>query len=88
MFVLEAKLAPNEWQQVDRVYPEIPQIKSFFRFEDDAKDFKAKLKNVIKQTNGVKENKKPIRIRKVGNMISNPAKQRIDKGGFSPLPSG
>jgi len=65
MFVLEAKLAPNKWCQVDRVYPEIHQIKSFFRFEEDAKEFKAKLKNLLKKTSGMKESKKPIRIRKV-----------------------
>jgi len=66
MNVLEAKIAPNEWKRVDHIYKEVPDIKAYFRNENDAKLFKSKLKAYLKQY-GNKTNlkKRPIRLRKI-----------------------
>ena len=64
MYVLEAKLAPNEWLRVDQVYPEIEGLKSFFSDGDACKAAKAALKGFL-ISNKLKPQlkKRPIRIR-------------------------
>ncbi|MDJ0782844.1 MAG: hypothetical protein QNJ22_12795 [Desulfosarcinaceae bacterium] len=64
MFVLEAKLAPNEWLRVDQVYPEIEDLKSFYSDGEACKAAKAALKGFL-ISNKLKPQlkKRPIRIR-------------------------
>lgn len=66
MYVLEAKLAPNEWLRVDHVYPEIEDLKSFFSDGEICKAAKAALKGFL-ISNKIKPplKKRPIRIRVV-----------------------
>ena len=64
MYALEAKLAPNEWLRVDKVYPEIEGLKSFYSDADACKTAKAVLKNfLINNKLKPQPKKRPIRIR-------------------------
>jgi hypothetical protein len=68
LYVLEAKLGPNQWERVDRVYPEIKDFKSFYTEHDDAREAKGWLKGfLINNTLNPKPQKRPIRIRQVVN---------------------
>ena len=60
---LEAKVAPNRWQRIDRVYPEIEKLQAFFQRLEDAHDAKAALKSLLNSTKGKTLHKRPIRIR-------------------------
>ena len=64
MYVLEAKLGPNEWLRVDKVYPEIEGLKSYFGDADACRAAKAALKGFL-ISNRLKPQlqKRPIRIR-------------------------
>jgi hypothetical protein len=65
-FVLEAKMAPNEWQRVDTVYPEITNIKAYHADQEAARDAKGWLKGfLINNKLDPKPRKRPIRIRRV-----------------------
>lgn len=66
MYILEAKLGPNEWLRVDQVYPEIEGLKSFFSDAEVCKAAKAALKGFL-ISNKLKPQlkKRPIRIRVV-----------------------
>ena len=64
LYVLEAKLAPNAWERVDKVYPEIKDVKAYYPDEESAKLSRGALKNLL-QSAKMKEKKKPIRVRKV-----------------------
>ncbi len=63
LYVLEAKLAPNHWERIDRVYPEIPDLRAFFRRHEDAHDAKAALKSFLNSPRARAFQKRPIRIR-------------------------
>ena len=63
LYVLEAKLAPNRWERIDRVYPEIPDLRAFFRRHEDAHDAKAALKAFLNSPRAKAFQKRPIRIR-------------------------
>ncbi len=63
LYVLEAKLAPNRWQRVDRSYPEIDDLRAFFDSHQDAHDAKAALKAFLNSTGARHLTKRPIRIR-------------------------
>ena len=65
VFVLEAKLGPNIWEPVDKVYPEIKGLKAVFFDEEDAKTSKAALKSLLNSREQFKHKKRPIRIRKI-----------------------
>jgi hypothetical protein len=65
LFVLEAKMAPNEWMRVDEVYPEIENLKAYFSDEDTAKLAKGALKSFLGSHKDYKKKKRPIRIRKI-----------------------
>jgi hypothetical protein len=71
LYVLEAKLAPNRWQRVDQVYPDIERLRAYFKDHGDAKSSKAALKSYLKHhhANGVVV-KRPIRIRQIVNTES------------------
>lgn len=66
LYVLEAKLAPNQWLRVDRVYPQIEQLKAYYSDYNHAKEAKAALKRFL-INNKLSANivKRPIRIRQV-----------------------
>ena len=65
MYVLEAKLAPNVWERVDKVYPELENLRSYYISQEDAHLTKSSLKKLLNSP--VKRNlkKRPIRIRKI-----------------------
>ena len=63
LYVLEAKLAPNRWQRVDRAYPEIADLKAFYDRHQDAHSAKAALKAYLNSAGARKITKRPIRIR-------------------------
>lgn len=65
LYVLEAKMAPNVWQPVDRVYAGIENLKAYYSDEETAKLSKGALKSFLAA--GKKEGfpKRPIRIRKI-----------------------
>ena len=68
LYALEAKMAPNQWQQVDTVYPEIKNIKAYYAEHDAAREAKGWLKGfLINNTLSPKPKKRPIRIRQVVN---------------------
>ena len=68
LYALEAKMAPNEWQRVDEVYPEIKGIKAYYNDQDAAREAKGWLKGFLINNNlNPKPKKRPIRIRQVVN---------------------
>ncbi len=68
LYALEAKIAPNQWQRVDTVYPQINGIKAYYADADAAKEAKGWLKGfLINNTLTPKPPKRPIRIRQVVN---------------------
>lgn len=71
LYALEAKMAPNQWQRVDTVYPEIKDIKAYYAEHDNAREVKGWLKGfLINNTLNPKPIKRPIRIRQVVNTES------------------
>lgn len=62
-FILEAKLAANQWQAVDRVYAEVPQ--SIYDDESSAHAAKARIKHRLNCGAISSARKRPIRVRKV-----------------------
>ena len=74
LYALEAKMAPNEWQRVDSVYPEIKDIKAYYAEEEAAREAKGWLKGfLINNKLNPKPQKRPIRIRQVVNTEKLPA---------------
>jgi hypothetical protein len=63
LYVLEAKLAPNRWQRVDRAYPEIKELRAYFDSHQDAHDAKAALKAYLNSAGARHLTKRPVRIR-------------------------
>ncbi|MBL0715308.1 MAG: hypothetical protein JJV98_16585 [Desulfosarcina sp.] len=63
LYVLEAKLAPNRWHRVDRVYLEITDLKAFYDRHEDAHTAKAALKTFLNSTAARNITKRPIRLR-------------------------
>jgi hypothetical protein len=63
LYALEAKLAPNRWQRVDRTYPEIAGLKAFYDNHEDAHEAKAALKAYLNSKAARELAKRPIRIR-------------------------
>ena len=49
LFVLEAKLAPNIWERVDKVYPELENLRAYFLSQEDAHLTKSSLKKLRSQ---------------------------------------
>lgn len=74
LYALEAKMAPNEWQRVDTVYPEIKGIKAYYSQKEAAKEAKGWLKGfLINNKLTPKPQKRPIRIRQVVNTEAEPS---------------
>ena len=72
LYVLEAKLAPNQWQRVDKVYRDIQDLKAYFNNYESARETKTALKRfLIQQQKKRKLAKRPIRIRQVVNTEQN-----------------
>jgi len=68
LYAMEAKMAPNEWQRVDEVYPEIKDLKAYYTDQDAAREAKGWLKGFLINNNlNPKPKKRPIRIRQVVN---------------------
>lgn len=68
LYALEAKIAPNQWQRVDTVYPEIKNIRAYYADPNAAKEAKGWLKGFLINNNLTpKPKKRPIRIRQVVN---------------------
>lgn len=66
IYALEAKMAPNDWQRVDAVYPEVEDLKAYYSRFAQAKDAKSALKRLLLNPKfRTREKKKPIRIREV-----------------------
>ncbi len=66
IYALEAKLAPNQWQRVDQVYPDIEGLKAYFSDYDKAKDAKSSLKSYLLSPKAKRLFKKhPLRIRQI-----------------------
>ena len=63
LYVLEAKMAPNRWQRIDQVYPEIKELRVFYQRHEDAHDAKAALKSFLNTAKAKSLQKRPIRIR-------------------------
>lgn len=65
LYVLEAKVASNVWERIDKVYPELEGLKAYYSSEEDAKLAKASVKSLLAgKLKGLVE-KRPIRIRKL-----------------------
>ena len=68
LYALEAKIAPNHWQRVDTVYPQISGIKAYYADGDAAREAKGWLKGFLtNNTLPPRPPKRPIRIRQVVN---------------------
>lgn len=66
IYALEAKLAPNQWQRIDRTYPQIDGLKAYFSDYDKAKDAKNALKSYLISPQAKRVLKKhPLRIRQI-----------------------
>jgi hypothetical protein len=63
--VLEAKLAPNVWREVTKVYPEIKELKEFYIEREEAHNAKSRLKRILGTKPEFRSRKKPIRNRKI-----------------------
>lgn len=63
LYVLEAKIAPNRWQRVDHVYPDIDGLHPYFQRHEDARDAKGALKAFLNSRKAKALRKRPIRIR-------------------------
>ncbi|PQP35651.1 hypothetical protein C6A37_01430 [Desulfobacteraceae bacterium SEEP-SAG9] len=63
LFVLEAKLGPNVWERVDKVYPELENLRAYFLSQEDAHLTKSSLKKLLIDAKQIK--KRPIRLRKI-----------------------
>ena len=73
LYALEAKMAPNQWQRVDTVYPEIKGIKAYYAHEDAAREAKGWLKGFLINNSLIpRPQKRPIRIRQVVNTEAPP----------------
>ena len=71
LYVLEAKMGPNQWQRVDAVYPVIKDINAYYGEEDAAREAKGWLKGfLLNNTLSPRPKKRPIRIRQVVNTES------------------
>jgi hypothetical protein len=85
LYALEAKIAPNQWQRVDAVYPEIKDIKAYYSEHEAAKEVKGWLKGfLINNTLNPKPQKRPIRIRQVVNTESADKLDPSGKGTHHP----
>lgn len=65
LYALEAKLGPNNWERVDKVYPEIKDLRPYYASKEDAHLTKSSLKKLLATKKNLKERKLPIRMRKV-----------------------
>lgn len=65
LYVLEAKLAPNVWHKVTKVYPDIKDLKDFYLEREDAHNAKSRLKRILGTKPEYRSRKKPIRNRKI-----------------------
>ncbi|MBW1974683.1 MAG: hypothetical protein JRI45_03825 [Deltaproteobacteria bacterium] len=64
-YVVEAKLGPNHWERVDKVYPEIKGLRAYYTSEDDAKLAKSSLKSLLAGKMKGSLTKRPIRVRRI-----------------------
>lgn len=64
-YILEAKVAPNVWEPVDKVYPGIENLRAYYSHEEAAKLSKGALKSFLASTKKGTLKKRPIRIRKI-----------------------
>lgn len=71
LFVLEAKLKANDWRRIDEIYP-IENLKAFYTDEEEAKLAKGALKTALNGNLKNKYTKRPIRIRKIDSIGSEP----------------
>ena len=65
IYVLEAKLAPNAWERVDKVYPELENLRAYYVSQEDAHLTESSLKKLLNGPVKQKLKKRPIRIRKI-----------------------
>lgn len=70
IYVLEAKLGPNLWERVDKVYPELESLKAYYVSQEDAHLTKSSLKKLLNGPAKQKFKKRPIRIRKITSEAS------------------
>jgi len=68
IYVLEAKVSPNHWEFVHKVYPEIKALRSYYDNLENAKAAKVALKNLLKSKK-YELVKRPIRLRKATDEI-------------------
>jgi hypothetical protein len=64
LFVIEAKVAPNNWKPVHQVYTEVKYLASYYAEESAAVMAKSALKSNLRHRK-FKQTKLPIRVRKV-----------------------
>ena len=64
LFILEAKKAPNVWEDIQTVYPQ-NEIFSFYSSKEEANADKTKLKSLLSARWKEKFKKYPIRIREL-----------------------
>lgn len=62
LFILEAKIAPNIWEDIQTVYPQ-NEIFSLYKTKEEANTAKTKLKSLLTVRWKGKFKKYPIRIR-------------------------
>ena len=62
-YVLEAKVAPQEWQRADRIYPDITHLKSYYHDREYAHEAKTYIKWFLKSNRTDHPPKLPLRIR-------------------------
>jgi hypothetical protein len=65
IYIIEAKLGPNQWEPVSQVYTEIEDLRSYYLDERDALSAKASLKALLRSNRKMQAMKLPIRVRKV-----------------------
>ena len=65
MYALEAKISPNVWEAIDKVYPEIKDLKAYYPDDETARLAKGALKSLLNSNKAYMKRKKPIRLRKI-----------------------
>ena len=65
LYAVEAKLGPNSWVPVNRAFPELAGLASYYADRNDAQAAKSSLKSLLAGRPELRRMKKPIRIRKI-----------------------
>jgi len=65
LFVIEAKISPNEWKSIHTIYPQL-DMSAYYTEKDDAVMAKSAIKSLLNGKWKQRIKKHPLRIRQIG----------------------